>query len=159
MQASLISSSPNFPPSYMKTTPIKQQLSTSSFYKPSNHPLAFLLCGVGYSWYLTAVELHRICLCGWLVLLSLVFSRIIRVTACVSFLPSKGWMPSVACTHPHCLSIYSSANPWWLWITLVWRQMYKYLCRSPFSVLWEIYPGLKLPSYVVVTFIYFGKPV
>lgn len=72
-------------------------LNNSSPFLPSTNPrspvFTFLLYGVGYSGYLLAVELHRACLCGWLVSLSLVFSRIIRQS------PSLQRLNAFYCVH------------------------------------------------------------
>ena len=64
---------------------------------------------------------------------------------------------TIFCSSTHLLiGTWIASSFWLLWIMLLWAQVYKYLFDFLLSVLWGMFPEVKLLDHVGLLFLMFG---
>ena len=89
----------------------------------------------------------------WL-LSCIMFSRFMHIVACI--IPFNGWMLFIVWIYNFNTSIYQFIDIWVvvtlgpLWILLLWTFASKFLCEDMFLVLFSVYLGGELWSYMII---------
>ena len=87
----------------------------------------------------------------WLLLLRMMFSSFIHITACVRiYFIRMNNIPLYEYHIHHFMDTCIISTFWLLWIMLLWTYMYKLLCRCTFSILLNVYLGIEFLGHMVI---------
>ena len=101
--------------------------------------------------------------CDWLVLLSIMSSRLAHVVACDRF-PSFLRLNNCPLYVHFTFSLSSLDGPWaastsrLLWIMFQWTWLCKYLHKTLLSIISDIYPEVELLDHMAILFLDFWGP-